>query len=676
MTLVADRIQELCKLLNRMSYEYYVLDQPTIDDSVYDQLYRELQDLEAANPELITHDSPTQRIGAQPASAFTSVKHTIALYSLENAFNNDDLNKWQERWQRVEDGMAATYICELKIDGNAMALTYENGLLVRGATRGDGTTGEDITSNVRTIRTIPLRLNLENPPPVVEVRGEAFLPNHVFDRLNAQREAAGEERFKNPRNAAAGTLRQLDSRKVSDRQLDFFAYTVYFPGSDVPEIHSQIHSQVHSQSTALEWLQNAGFRVNPNRKICPDLQAVQHYCEKWNTDRHDLPYMTDGVVIKVNEFSLQEKLGFTQKFPRWAIAYKYPAEEAPTILESITFQVGRTGAITPVAELRPVDLAGTTVSRATLHNADRLLELDLHLGDTVIVRKAGEIIPEVVTVLSELRQPGAIQCKLPTECPECQSIVVRPEGEAVTRCVNSSCPAILRGSLIHWVSRGALDINSVGEKLIAQLLESGLVHSTADLYDLTAEQLMQLDRTGQKSAEKVVAAIAASVAQPWSRVLYGLGIRLVGSSNAVTLSEAFPTVELLANAQPEEISAIFGIGDEIARSVVQWFQIESNRLLIDRLRSSGLQLVGEDKPQEIAITVITGKTFVVTGTLPTLKRDEVKDMIRKAGGKVTDSVSKKTDFLVVGEDAGSKLEKARSLNVAILSEAEFLELLF
>ena len=672
MTIAAARIKELCKLLNRMSYEYYVLDQPTIDDSVYDRLYRELQDLEGANPELITHDSPTQRIGAQPASAFTSVKHTIALYSLENAFNNNDLDKWQERWQRVEDGITATYICELKIDGNAMALTYENGLLVRGATRGDGIMGEDITSNVRTIRTIPLRLNLENPPPLVEVRGEAFLPNHVFDRLNAQREAAGEERFKNPRNAAAGTLRQLDSRKVSDRQLDFFAYTVYFPGSDLPEIHSQ----VHSQSTALEWLQNAGFRVNPNREICPDLQAVQHYCEKWNTDRHDLPYMTDGVVIKVNEFSLQEKLGFTQKFPRWAIAYKYPAEEAPTILESITFQVGRTGAITPVAELRPVDLAGTTVSRATLHNADRLLELDLHLGDTVIVRKAGEIIPEVVTVLSELRQPGAIPCKLPTECPECQSIVVRPEGEAVTRCVNSSCPAILRGSLTHWVSRGALDINSVGEKLIAQLLESGLVHSTADLYDLTVEQLMQLDRTGQKSAEKVVAAIAASVAQPWSRVLYGLGIRLVGSSNAVTLSEAFPTVELLANAQPEEISAIFSIGDEIARSVVQWFQIESNQLLIDRLRSSGVQLVAETQPQELAVTAITGKTFVVTGTLPTLKRDEVKEMIRKAGGKVTDSVSKKTDFLVVGKDAGSKLEKARSLNVTILSEAEFLELLF
>ncbi len=665
---VAARIEELRTLLNRMSYEYYVLDQPTIDDSIYDRLYRELQDLEDANPQLVTHDSPTQRIGAQPASAFSSVNHTIALYSLENAFNNADLDKWQERWQRFEDGIGATYICELKIDGNALALTYENGLLVRGATRGDGTTGEDITSNVRTIRTIPLRLNLENPPQRVEVRGEAFLPNQVFSRLNAQREAIGEEPFKNPRNAAAGTLRQLDSRKVADRQLDFFAYTVYFPGGDWPE--------VHSQSTALEWLQNAGFRVNPNGENCADLPAVQHYCEKWTTDRHDLPYMTDGVVIKVNEFSLQERLGFTHKFPRWAIAYKYPAEEVPTLLESVTFQVGRTGAITPVAELRPVELAGTTVSRATLHNADRLLELDLHLGDTVIVRKAGEIIPEVVTVLAELRQAGAIQCKLPIECPECHSVLVRPEGEAVTRCLNSSCPAILRGSLTHWVSRGALDINSVGEKLIAQLLESGLVHSTADLYRLTTEQLLQLDRTGKKSAEKVVSAIAASVTQPWSRVLYGLGIRLVGSSNAQTLSEAFPTVELLADAQPEEISAIFGIGDEIARSVVQWFQIERNRLLIEQLRSSGLQLAAETQPQKLAVTEITGKTFVVTGTLPTLKRDEVKDMIRRAGGKVTDSVSKKTDFLVVGTDAGSKLEKARSLNVPTLSEAEFLELLF
>ncbi len=662
------RVQELRQLLNRASYEYYVLDQPQLDDSIYDRLYRELQDLETEHPEWITPDSPTQRVGDQPSSAFTSVKHNIALYSLENAFNNADLDKWQERWQRVEDGLPATYICELKIDGNAMALTYENGILVRGATRGDGITGEDITSNVRTIRSIPLKLNLENPPPIVEVRGEAFLPNHMFDRINAQREAAGEEKFKNPRNAAAGTLRQLDSRKVADRQLDFFAYTVHFPNTDL--------TTVNSQWTSLEWLQTAGFRVNPNREQCKDLQSVQQYCEKWNTDRHDLPYMTDGVVIKVNEFSIQDKLGFTNKFPRWAIAYKYPAEEVPTLLNSITIQVGRTGAITPVAELAPVELAGTTVARATLHNADRLAELDLHIGDTVIVRKAGEIIPEVVMVLPELRPKNAVRCALPTECPECNSKLVRPEGEAVTRCVNASCPAILRGGLQHWVSRGAMDINSVGEKLIVQLLNATMVSSIADLYDLTPEKVMELDRTGQKSAEKVVKAIEASKTQPWSRVLYGLGIRLVGSSNAQILSESFPTVELLAAAEAEQISSIFGIGDEIARSVVQWFQTDSNLALIERLRSAGLQLKGEGKPLETAVTAITGKIFVVTGTLPTLKRDEAKDMIRKAGGKVTDSVSKKTDFVVVGEDAGSKLEKARSLNITTLSEAEFLELLF
>ncbi len=662
------RVHELRQLLNRASYEYYVLDQPQLEDSVYDRLYRELQDLETAHPEWLSPDSPTQRVGAQPSSAFTSVKHNIALYSLENAFDNGDLDKWQERWQRVEDGLPATYVCELKIDGNAMALTYENGILVRGATRGDGITGEDITSNVRTIRSIPLKLNLENPPPIVEVRGEAFLPNHMFDRINAQREITGEEKFKNPRNAAAGTLRQLDSRKVSDRQLDFFAYTVYFPNTDL--------ATVNSQWTSLEWLKNAGFRVNPNCQQCKDLKSVQQYCEQWNTDRHDLPYMTDGVVIKVNEFSIQEKLGFTNKFPRWAIAYKYPAEEVPTTLNSITFQVGRTGAITPVAELSPVELAGTTVARATLHNADRLAELDLHIGDTVIVRKAGEIIPEVVTVLPELRPKNAVRCELPTHCPECNSTLVRPEGEAVTRCVNASCPAILRGGLQHWVSRGAMDINSVGEKLITQLLNAGFVNSIADLYDLTPEKIMELDRTGKKSAEKVIAAMVASKSQPWSRVLYGLGIRLVGSSNAQILSESFPTVEALAQAPAEQISSIFGIGDEIARSVVQWFQVESNLDLIERLRRSGLQFKGEGKPQETALTAITGKTFVVTGTLPTLKRDEVKDMIRKAGGKVTDSVSKKTDFVVVGEDAGSKLEKARSLNITTLSESEFLELLF
>ena len=661
-----DRIAELCRLLTDASYRYYVLDQPTLEDAVYDKLYRELQELEAAHPDLVLLESPTQRVGAQPASVFTSVKHNIALYSLENAFGDADLDKWQERWQRIEDGATFSYLCELKIDGNSMALTYENGVLVRGATRGDGTTGEEITSNVKTIRSIPLRLTLEHPPTVVEIRGEAFISNSVFEQINHDKEVAGEERFKNPRNAAAGTLRQLDSRKVAKRKLDFFAYTLHIAGESAPR----------SQQESLLWLQNAGFKVNPNRERCADLEAVKNYCAEWNEKRHDLDYMTDGVVIKINEFDLQDRLGFTNKFPKWAIAYKYPAEEVPTILENITVQIGRTGAVTPVAELRPVELAGTTVARATLHNADRIAELDLHIGDTVVVRKAGEIIPEVLQVIVELRPAGAVRYVLPSHCPECESLLVRPDGEAVTRCVNSSCPAILRGSLTHWVSRAALDINSVGEKLAMQLLDSGQVKSIADLYDLTAEQLMTLDRMGQRSAEKVVIAISNSKMQPWSRVLYGLGIRLIGTSNAQLLSEEFPTVDALAAATAEQISSVFGIGDEIARSVVQWFEIESNRTLIARLRSAGLQFVGERGDKTALVAALVGKSFVVTGTLPTLKRDQVKTMIRNAGGKVSESVSKKTDYLVVGEDAGSKLEKARSLGVTTLTESELLELLF
>ena len=661
-----DRIAELCRLLTDASYRYYVLDQPTLEDAVYDKLYRELQELEAAHPDLVLLESPTQRVGAQPASVFTSVKHNIALYSLENAFGDADLDKWQERWQRIEDGATFSYLCELKIDGNSMALTYENGVLVRGATRGDGTTGEEITSNVKTIRSIPLRLTLEHPPTVVEIRGEAFISNSVFEQINHDKEVAGEERFKNPRNAAAGTLRQLDSRKVAKRKLDFFAYTLHIAGESAPR----------SQQESLLWLQNAGFKVNPNRERCADLEAVKNYCAEWNEKRHDLDYMTDGVVIKINEFDLQDRLGFTNKFPKWAIAYKYPAEEVPTILENITVQIGRTGAVTPVAELRPVEIAGTTVARATLHNADRIAELDLHIGDTVVVRKAGEIIPEVLQVIVELRPADAVRYVLPSHCPECESLLVRPDGEAVTRCVNSSCPAILRGSLTHWVSRAALDINSVGEKLAMQLLDSGQVKSIADLYDLTAEQLMTLDRMGQRSAEKVVIAISNSKMQPWSRVLYGLGIRLIGTSNAQLLSEEFPTVDALAAATAEQISSVFGIGDEIARSVVQWFEIESNRALIERLRSAGLQFVGERGDKTALVTALVGKSFVVTGTLPTLKRDQVKTMIRNAGGKVSESVSKKTDYLVVGEDAGSKLEKARSLGVTTLTESELLELLF
>ncbi len=672
---VKQRVQELRQLLLKASYAYYVLDNPIMEDAVYDKLYRELTELETQCPELVTPESPTQRVGEQAASRFSSVRHNIPLYSLENAFNIEEFAKWQERWQRyapslIKQGQEAfEYVCELKIDGNALALTYENGVLVRGATRGDGVTGEEITQNVRTIRSIPLRLNMEKPPAVVEVRGEAFLPLEVFEKINQEREEVGEPLFANPRNAAAGTLRQLDPRIVDRRRLAFFAYTLQIPGKDDTEV-------ARTQWEALELLQNMGFKVNPNRKLCASLEEVRDYYNYWDIERRNLPYMTDGVVVKVNSFSLQEQLGFTQKFPRWAIALKYPAEEAPTLVEAIAINVGRTGALTPLAHLHPVQLAGTTVQRATLHNSDRIAELDIRIGDTVIVRKAGEIIPEVVRVLTELRPEGTPPFQMPTCCPVCAQPVVRPVGEAVTRCINASCPAILKAALTHWASRNALDINGLGEKIVQQLVDQGVVHSVADLYDLTAEELASLERMGKKLAEKLVEAIANSKTQPWARVLYGLGIRHVGSVNAQTLTQQFPSVEQLASASAANIEGVYGIGPEIAQSVAQWFQVPANQTLINRLQEAGLQLATEVKStNQPNSQPLNGKTFVITGTLPTLKRDEAKELIEKAGGKVTNSVSSKTDYLVVGEDAGSKLEKAQALGITQLSEVQLLELL-
>lgn len=671
---VKQRVQQLRQQVQEASYAYYVLDNPIMEDAVYDRLYRELQELETQYPELISPDSPTQRVGERPASQFSSVRHNIPLYSLENAFNIDEFAKWQERWQRqTPETKIFEYVCELKIDGSALALTYENGVLVRGATRGDGVTGEEITQNVRTIRAIPLRLNLENPPPRVEVRGEAFLGLEVFEQINHERQQSGEALFANPRNAAAGTLRQLDSRIVAKRRLDFFAYTLQIPGRDDADV-------ARTQWESLELLQKMGFRVNPNRKLCRNLADVRDYYNEWNTGRLNLPYMTDGVVVKLNSILLQEQLGFTQKFPRWAVALKYPAEEAPTRVEAITVSVGRTGALTPVAELQPVQLGGTTVSRATLHNSDRISQLDIRIGDTAIVRKAGEIIPEVVRVLPELRPANTQRFLMPTSCPVCNQPVVKPANEAVTRCVNASCPAILKGALIHWVSRDALDINGMGEKLVQQLVERNVVQSVADLYDLNATRLGSLERMGKKLAEKLVTAIADSKNQPWSRVLYGLGIRHVGSVNAQTLTQKFTTVEQLAAASAANIESVYGIGAEIAQAVYQWFRVPANQTLIDRLREAGLQLANQETSSPSALGEerelrLAGKIFVITGTLPTLKRDEAKALIQKAGGKVTDSVSAKTDYLLLGEDAGSKLAKAEKLGITRLSEAELLQML-
>lgn len=670
------RIEELRKLLIQASYAYYVLDAPTIEDAIYDKLYRELQDLETQYPELITPDSPTQRVGEKPATGFTSVRHNIPMYSLENAFDVDELKAWDERWRRnappQED---VDYVCELKIDGNALALTYENGILVRGVTRGDGVSGEDITQNVRTIRSIPLRLNLDEIEienrdvlQTIEVRGETFLPLDVFEKINQERISSGESQFANPRNATAGTLRQLDSRKVDKRRLDFFAYTLQIPGLDDA-------SFANNQSEALELLQKIGFKVNPNKQLCHSLDEVAKYYQHWDTERLNLPYMTDGVVVKLNSFPLQQELGFTNKYPRWAVALKYAAEEAPTRVENISVNVGRTGALTPLAEMQPVQLAGTTVSRATLHNGDRISQLDIRIGDTVIVRKAGEIIPEVVRVLTELRPENTTPFEMPTNCPVCGQPVVREKGEAVTRCVNTNCAAILKGSIEHWVSRNALDIRGMGEKVVHQLVDKNLVKSVADLYELTEATLANLERMGQKSAQKLIDAIEKSKSKPWARVLYGLGIRHVGSTIAQTVTEKFDSVEKLAAAKVTDIEAIYGIGVEIAESIHKWFRIEANQTLIERLQNAGLQFVETQTAASQVNQKLAGKTFVVTGTLPSLSRDEAKELIKKFAGKVSNSISKSTDYLVVGENAGSKLTKAEKLGIAQLSEQQFLSMI-
>ena len=669
------RAAELRSLLNRAAHAYYVLDAPVMEDTVYDRLYRELQQLEQAEPSLLSADSPTQRVGGAPATGFHSVEHRIPLQSLDNAFDQGELRAWHERLLKVldrADDRPLPLVGELKIDGNALALSYRHGVLERAATRGDGSSGEEITANVRTISSIPLRLQIDDPPEWVEVRGEAFIPDDTFAAINHERAARGDALFANPRNACAGTLRQLDPKVVAARRLDFFAYTLHLPDGPSPTNQWQV----------LQWLEQAGFRVNPNRELCDGLNGIEHFCDRWEQQRHQLPYATDGVVVKLNDLRLQDEAGTTQKAPRWAIALKYPAQEAPSKLLKLVVQVGRTGAVTPVAEFEPVALAGTSVSRATLHNADRIAELDLHLGDTVVVRKAGEIIPEVVRVLPELRPEGAVPLDLPDHCPECGSSLVRDDSEAATRCINSSCPAILRGGLRHWVSKGALDVDGLGSKLIEQLVERGLVRSIADLYRLDAALLASLERMGEKSAANLVAAIEQSKQQPWHRQLYGLGIRHIGEVNAKALAAAYASSASLAAADPESIGALHGIGPEISSSLQQWHANPSNTRLLEDLRAVGLSLeasateqTAQVRSEDASSAVLQGKTLVLTGTLPSLSRSEAKALIEAAGGKVSGSVSKKTDYLVAGDAAGSKLSKAESLGIQVLNEAELQDLL-
>jgi DNA ligase (NAD+) len=684
------RLLELRHLLTRAAHAYYVLDAPEMEDPVYDRLYQELLALETAHPELISPDSPTQRVGGSPAEGFTSVAHRIGLLSLDNAFSTDDLEAWFSRLLKALDRApepgdplpALAMVGELKIDGNALALSYEQGLLVRAATRGDGERGEEITANVRTIGAVPLRLQLNNQPQWVEVRGEALIPDATFASINAERAARGEALFANPRNACAGTLRQLDPKVVAARRLDFFAYTLHLPPDWQPGPGDP--PRPSGQWESLQWLKAAGFKVNPNAELLPDLAAVEAFFTAWDQKRRQLPYATDGVVVKLNDLRLQDAAGFTQKAPRWAIALKYPAEEAPSQLLRLSCQVGRTGVVTPVAEFAPIPLAGTTVSRATLHNADRLAELDLCSGDTIVVRKAGEIIPEVVRVLPELRPAGAQRLLLPSTCPECGSELVREAGEAATRCVNSSCPAILRGALRHWVSKGALDVDGLGSKLIEQLVDRGLVRSIADLYRLDGALLASLERMGDTSASKLVAALAASKQQPWHRQLYGLGIHHVGEVNAKALAKAFASATDLAAAaagNPERITAVFGIGGEIAQSLQQWFGTPANQALLSELGGLGLTLAAGEAERAEGLSAgngdgrLAGKTLVLTGSLPSLSRREAQALIEAAGGKVSGSVSKKTSYVVAGDEAGSKLTKAQELGVAVLDEEGLKQLL-
>ena len=679
----AERAAELRRLLNHAAHAYYVLDAPVMEDPVYDRLYRELLELEQADPTLVSADSPSQRVGGAPAAGFRSVEHRIGLLSLDNAFSEAELEAWYGRLLKVLDRSPAdgapwpalAMVAELKIDGNALALSYANGVLQQAATRGDGERGEEITANVRTINSVPLRLQLQQPPAWVEVRGEALIRDDTFAAINGERAQRGEALFANPRNACAGTLRQLDPKVVAARRLDFFAYTVHLPEEWQPAAADP--PRPRSQWEALQWLQRVGFRVNPYCQRCADVAAVEAFFAEWEEGRRRLPYATDGVVVKLDDLRLQADAGFTQKAPRWAIALKYPAEEAPSRLLRLSCQVGRTGVVTPVAEFEAVPLAGTVVSRATLHNADRLAELDLHAGDTIVVRKAGEIIPEVLRVLPELRPAGALRLELPHTCPACGSELVREEGEAATRCVNNSCPAILRGALRHWVSKGAMDVDGLGVKLIEQLVDRGLVRSIADLYDLETSVLASLERMGRRSAENLVAALAGSRRQPWHRQLYGLGIHHVGEVNAKALARSFASAEVLTQAAleaPEQITAVFGIGAEIAQSLRQWLATAANQGLLQELQARGLSLAaeveesssGEDRE---GARPLLGQTVVLTGTLPTLSRSEAQALIEAAGGKVTGSVSKKTSYVVAGSEAGSKLSKAESLGVTVLDEA-------
>jgi DNA ligase (NAD+) len=658
---LAQRAAELRKLVDHHNYLYYVDAKPEISDREFDRLLDELKQLEAEHPELITPDSPTQRVGGQAIEGFKTVEHREPMLSIDNTYNANELREFDRRMRKVLGGEEVVYVVELKIDGVAISLTYENGRFTTGATRGDGARGDDVTHNLKTIHDLPLVLKIKQPPALLEARGEVYMARAELARVNRDRTDKGLEPYANPRNLAAGTLKLLDPRAASQRRLRLFGYALGACEGVTVKTHLE----------SLDLLKQYGFPINPNIKSFDTIDGVIEYCNSWADRRNDLPYETDGMVVKVNDLDQRRRLGTTSKAPRWVVAYKFAAEQALTKLHSIEVQVGKTGTLTPVANLEPVKLAGTTVKRASLHNADYIKEKDIRIGDMVVVEKAGEIIPYIVRSEPAARTGQEKHFRFPSKCPVCAGTVERDEGGVYYRCTNPECPAQLKERLRFFAHRNAMDVEGLGEAIIDQLVDAGLVQSLPDVYRLTVDQLLELERMGKKSAQNLVEQIAASKDRGLARVLTALGIRHVGESNAEVLADTFGDIEPIVNASAEQLSATKGIGRVLAESVARYFHSPAGRKTIEDLRAAGVKLTQPRRAKPAGATDLTGKTFVVTGTLEKYSRDEIEALIKRLGGKVTGSVSKNTDYVVAGEKAGSKLDKALALGVPVLTEAEF-----
>jgi DNA ligase (NAD+) len=660
---IVNKVEALRDQIRHHEYRYFVLDDPEISDFDFDKLVEQLKKLEAEHPELITPDSPTQRVGGKPREGVVKVAHSSPMLSLDNTYNEEELRSWERRVHELSGRKDVDYVCELKLDGMSLALVYEGGRLAHGVTRGDGTVGEDVTLNVRTVRSIPLaipkdKLKKAGIPPDFEVRGELLMPAASFKKMNEERESRGLPLFANPRNATAGTVRQLDASITAQRRLDFFPYILLRQGRTYFDRHSE----------TLDALESAGFKVNPHRTVAHSMEDVWKFIQQWEGKRETLPYEIDGVVIKVDRTGLQNELGFTGKAPRWAIAYKYAARAGITKIEGIRVQVGRTGKLTPVAELSPVAIGGTTVRNATLHNMDEIERLGVKIGDWVQVERGGDVIPKVAKVIEGKDHPrGHETFRMPESCPVCGTNVVRTEGEVDYRCVNANCPAKLRETILHFASRGVMNIDGMGDSLVTQLTDRGLVKNVADIYKLTKNDLLSLERMGEKSVQNVLHEIEASKKLPLERLILGLGIRFVGERTAQFLAEHFGSLDELMKASEAELEDVNEVGPRIAKSIREFFEEPRNRDLIDRLRKAGLTFAGKKRERG---TKLAGKTFVLTGTLATYSRDEAKKMIEDAGGRVSGSVSKKTDYVVAGSDAGSKLDKAKELGVPVIEEEE------